>query len=304
MSRLAISRFQLVAAALLFSTGGAAIKFCSLNAWQVASIRSGIAALAVLVFVPSTRRGWSVRTLAVAIAYAATMVLFVLSTKWTTSANAIFLQSTAPLYIVLASPWLLGERIRKRDWAVLAAIAAGLVLFFTGAEQVSATAPQPIRGNLAALASGFTWALTVMGLRWLSAKHSTGDTDSSGDDAAGGAAATVALGNLLAFLICLPLALPGLLATAQPRDWLTIVYLGVFQIGLAYVLLTRGLRHIPALDASLLLLVEPVLNPLWAWLVQGERPSTWAVAGGCVILGATAAKAWLDNRAGDATSRP
>jgi drug/metabolite transporter (DMT)-like permease len=106
--------------------------------------------------------------------------------------------------------------------------------------------------------------------------------------------AAVVSGNLLAFLVSLPMALP--LGPHAPVDWAAIIYLGVFQIALAYVLVTSGLRHIPALEASLILLIEPVLNPVWAWLFQGERPGQWALLGGGIILGATTVKGWLDAR--------
>ena len=102
----AVPRLQLLAAAVLFSTGGAAIKATTLTAWQVASFRSGVAALAVLLLVPAARRGFSPKVFLVSIAYAATMVLFVASNKATTAANAIFLQSAAPLYVLLLAPWL------------------------------------------------------------------------------------------------------------------------------------------------------------------------------------------------------
>ena len=112
-SRQAAARLKLVGAALLFSTGGAAIKATTLTGWQVASFRSGIAALAVLLLAPEARRGWSWRAVLVGVAYAATLVLFVTANKLTTSANTIFLQATAPLYMVVLSPWLLGERVRR-----------------------------------------------------------------------------------------------------------------------------------------------------------------------------------------------
>ena len=101
-------------------------------------------------------------------------------------------------------------------------------------------------------------------------------------------------GNVIAFLIALPLALP--LGSHTAGDWALIGYLGVFQIALAYVLVTRALTTIPALEASLILLIEPVLNPVWAWIFHGERPGFWALAGGGVILGATTIRAVLDAR--------
>jgi drug/metabolite transporter (DMT)-like permease len=86
------------------------------------------------------------------------------------------------------------------------------------------------------------------------------------------------------------MALPVL--QSRPADWLIVGYLGVFQIGLAYVWLTIGVRRVPALEASLLLLLEPVLNAVWAWLVHGERPGPWSLAGCLVILLATSARAF------------
>lgn len=275
------ARLQLVAAALLFSTGGAAIKASSFSSWQVASLRSGIAAAAILLLVPAARRGWTWRIWLVAVAFGATLTLFVLANKLTTSANTIFLQSTAPLYVVLLAPLLLREPVRRADLGFLLLVGAGLVLFFVGKEPPVATAPNPLLGNVLATASGVSWALTVIGLRWTGA-------------AGGGASAAVACGNLVAFLATLPMALP--LAAAGPADWAIIGYLGVFQIAVAYIFVTAAIRHLTALEASLILLVEPALNPVWAWLVHGERPGPWALAGGVLILGATIARGLLDRR--------
>ena len=279
------ARFQLAAAALLFSTGGAAIKAAEFTGWQVASFRSGVAALALLLMWPAARRGWSVRAVLVGFAYAACLTLFVLANRLTTAANTIFLQSTAPLYLLVLGPWLLKEPIRRQDVAFMAAVGLGLALFFVSAETPVVTAPDPAKGNLLALASGFFWALTVCGLRWMGA---------AGGEY-GSPVAAVVSGNLTAFLVALPMALP--LGPHAPVDWAVIIYLGVFQIALAYVLVTSALRRIPALEASLILLIEPVLNPVWAWLFQGEQPGAWALLGGAIILGATTLKGWLDARA-------
>jgi drug/metabolite transporter (DMT)-like permease len=262
-----------LAAALLFSTGGAAIKATTLDAWQVASLRSGIAALALLVAL-RPGRWWDWRSLAVGVAYAATMVLFVTGNKLTTAANTIFLQSTAPMYLLLLGPLLLGERVRRSQVGFTAVLAVGMALFFVGIDAPGATAPDPLRGNVIAAISGVTWALTIAGLRWLG---------KSGGSALG----AVVAGNVCAFAVCLAPALP--VHDARPLDVGLIVFLGVFQIGLAYVFLTRGVRHVPALEASLLLLLEPVLNALWAWLLHAETPGPWSTAGCAVILAATVA---------------
>lgn len=277
------ARLKLVVAALLFSTGGAAIKATTLTGWQVASFRSGIAALAVLLLAPEARRGWTWRVLLVGLAYAATLVLFVTANKLTTSANTIFLQSTAPLYMLVLSPLVLHERVGKKDFIVMGAVAIGLVLFFVGHDAPVATAPDPVRGNLLAALSGVTWALTVCGLRWMGS-----------DPRRGSAVAAVVSGNLTACLLALPFALP--LVSSRPADWAVVIYLGVFQIGVAYILVTKALKRLTAIEASMLLLVEPALNPFFAWLVHGEIPSLWAVAGGVIILGATTVRSWLEAR--------
>jgi len=283
-----VARLQIVAAAVLFSTGGAAIKSTSFDGLSggmaVACFRSGVAALAIALMLPRSRRHWSRRTVLVGVGFAATLILFVVANKLTTSANTIFLQSTAPLWIALAAPFLLRERVNRLDVILMATLGAGLALFFVDAPTPIETAPQPLLGNILAVISGVGWAATVMGLRWLGR--------SEGADAA--AAATVA-GNLTAFVLCLPFAI-GPATGSGGGDWLLILYLGVIQIALAYVFLTSAVRHVRALEVSLLLYVEPVLNPVWAWLVHGETVGALSIIGGSVILGATAARTWVDMR--------
>ncbi len=269
---------HVLAAALLFSTGGAAIKSATLDGWEVAAFRSLVAATAVLALIPGARRGWSWRTLLVGCAYAATLILFVQATKLTTAANAIFLQSTAPVYLLVLGPWLLKERVRRADLWLMALVAVGVSLFFVGRQAPLRTAPDPATGNVLALVSGLAWAFTLSGLRWLGNHKSGGEP----------AMATVAAGNLIAFLVSVPEALPVVFTA---HDAAVIGYLGVFQIGLAYMFLTRGVRRISALECSLLLMAEPALNPVWAALVHGENPGVVNVAGGALILAASLGRA-------------
>jgi drug/metabolite transporter (DMT)-like permease len=279
------ARLLVLAAAVLFSTGGAAIKSTTLTAWQVASFRSGIAALAVLVMLRGARRWPDRATWLVGIVYAATLVFFVVANKNTTAANAIYLQGTAPLYILLVAPFLLRERVGRADLVFMAALGLGLAAFFMGQEPVRQTAPNPTLGNMAALASGLTWAATVMGLRWLGRRS---------EDPTATQPSLVA-GNVLACVLTLGLALP--LDHLPARDLAILLFLGIIQIGLAYVCLVDGIRGVPALEASLLLLLEPVLNPIWAWLVHGEAPGQWALLGGAIIMIATTARTVWDGRA-------
>jgi drug/metabolite transporter (DMT)-like permease len=283
MTSRATARLQLLGAAVLFSTGGAAIKAADFTGWQIASLRSGIAAVALVLMTPAARRGWTWRAALVGLAYAGCLTLFVLANRLTTAANTIFLQSTAPLYILFLGPWLLKEPIRRQDLGFMLAVGVGLALFFVGVERPAVTAPDPERGNLLALASGLCWALAVCGLRWLSV-----------DPRRGSPTAAVVAGNLIAFLLSLPMALP--LGTHSITDWTIVGYLGVFQIALAYTFVTSAIHVIPALEASMILLLEPVLNPVWAWMVQRETPGVWALVGGAVILGATTFKSWSESR--------
>ena len=274
-SALPSARLFVLAAALLFSTGGTAIKATDLSAWHVAGLRSGIAALALLALAPHWRPRAEPRALLVGAAYASVMILFVLANKLTTAANTIFLQSTAPLYVLLLAPWLLRESVRARDLPYVAATGLGIALLVLGGAP-QPTAPDPLRGNVIAAASAVSWALTIMGLRWLARAPG---------DAVRRQGVALVTGNLITCLVCLPGA--GPLGATTMRDWALIGYLGVFQLGLAYRCLARGMRGVPAMEASLLLLVEPIGSALWAWGLLGERPGPVSLAGCLVVIAAT-----------------
>lgn len=282
MDEVGRSRWMLLGAALSFSTGGAAIKLSGWSGLQVAGGRSLIAALVLLLLVPAARRGLSRRTVVVSVAYAATLFLFVLANKLTTAANAIFLQSTSPFYVLLLSPWLLKEPRRRDDLVVLAVMGAGMSLFAFSGDAASAIATDPALGNVLALASGVSWACTVMGFRWL-ARHGEG----------GGAESAAVMGNLLVAAVALPMV-GSALEVGTTTDWACVLWLGVVQIGLSYMLVARGMRRVDALEASILLMAEPALSPLWAWWVHGERPTAFAIAGGLVLIGALVGRSVVD----------
>lgn len=279
-----MDRLLLLAAALLFSTGGFVIKQTSLTAWQVAGFRSVVAAAFLFLLLPSARQAFRWSLLPVSFAYAAMLLSFVVANKLTTAANAIFLQSTAPLYLAVLGPVLLHEKLRRSDLLLMAAVAAGMALFFIGEERISSTAPNPTAGNWIACGCAIAWAFTIAGIRWL--VRGRGNLDFGG--------AAVIAGNALAFLAALPLALP--LHSVAAADVGSVFYLGIFQVGLAYVCLNRALQTVPAIEASIILLIEPVLNPIWTWLRLGEEPSRLAIAGGAIILSATLINTWLRAR--------
>jgi drug/metabolite transporter (DMT)-like permease len=273
-------RLRILAAAVLFSTSGAAIKYLPLDAWQVAGFRGLVAGVAVLAMVPAARHYLNRKSLIVGLGSCASTVLFAVANKLTTAASAIFLQSTSPVFMLILAPLLVGERATRRDVGTTIVMLGGMALFFVGADRPSATATAPLLGNALALISAVTWALTIIGYRWL------------GRDAADREAAVVAsavTGNLLAFVVCLPFALP--VTHFHVSDAVILTYLGVIQLAVAYVLMARAMPHVPALEASLLLLIEPVVSPVWAWILVREVPGVWTIGGGAIILAATIWKA-------------
>jgi drug/metabolite transporter (DMT)-like permease len=166
----------------------------------------------------------------------------------------------------------------------MVAVALGMLSCFAGWPAATATAPDPVRGNLLGFVCSITWAFTLIVLRYIQRDHSRPGLGMS----------AVAVGNLVASVAAMPFAWP--FPDASTGEWATIVYLGVCQIGLAYVFLTAAIRHLPALEVSLLLLIEPVLNPVWTWILRGEHPGTWTITGGAIILTATALRSLRDAR--------
>lgn len=270
------AKLYVVAGALLFSTGGVAIKLSTLTGWQVSCLRSAVAALVLGIVLLSSDARWTWRAWVVAIPYAATFTLYTLANKATTAAHSIFLQDTAPLYILLLGPLLLRERACGRDLGFMLALGLGLGLIFAAGGERSATAPNPGLGNMLGVCSGVSWALTLMGLRWLAIRSKT---------TAEHPLTAIVSGCLLAAVVGAVFAFP--LGGVRFVDWSIIGYLGVFQIALAYLFVTSGIRQLTALGASLLLLVEPVLTPVWAWLLLAEAPPALALGGGAIVIAAT-----------------
>lgn len=280
-----LPRIQLLLGALLFSTGAVAIKLSMLGGWQVAGLRAGIAALVIAVVLPRARRLGDWRVWLVALPYAATFVLYTLANKQTTAANTIFLQDTAPLYLLILSPLLLREPVKRSDVGLLIAMVVGTALLFAAGADRQVTAPNPGLGNVLALTAGATWAASLLGLRWIALRAATTGAEPL---------AVIVAGCALALVVGMAAELPRPIypsADWTVADWGIVAYLGIVQIGLAYVLVTRGLGQVSALEASLLLLAEPVFTPIWAWAVLGETPRPVALAGGAIILAAIAVNA-------------
>ena len=261
----------ILAAALLWSTGGLFIKATPLGALELSFGRSLLAALTVALL--TRREGFRINavTLIASALYAALLLLFVVANKLTTAANAIFLQYTAPVYVLVLEPLMFKERFRRQDLFVVAACVAGMSLFFVGQLR-----PQDLEGNVTALGSGVCFALFLLLLRHQRAGRVN-------------RASSVIYGNLLICAITLP-AFARVVGMMTMRDLAVVTYLGVVQIGLAYTLFTLGIaRGVRSLDAGVVSYIEPMLNPVWVFLFLGERPSRWALLGGCVIIAAVLA---------------
>ena len=254
----------LLATAVLWSLGGVLIKAIEWNSMAIAGARSAIALPVIIACVGWP--GWKFSRLQIggAIAYAATVMLFVIATRLTTAANAIFLQYTAPIYVALAAHWWLGERTRRIDWLVIAVALCGIGLFF-----FDELTTKGLWGIVAALASGLAFAALVLCLR---------------KDRAGSPVAAIMLGNFITAILGLPFMFSGSLPPGQ--SWIALLILGTVQLGISYVLYTIAIKRVTALEATLIPLLEPILNPLWVMLLLGELPGPWALLGGALVIGA------------------
>ncbi|MGA7991202.1 MAG: DMT family transporter [Thermoanaerobaculia bacterium] len=252
----------IASAALLWSTGGLAIKLVPLGALGVVFWRSFVSGIVLLLAFRPSRARWRHAAPSTVIVYALMILTFVSATKMTTAANAIFLQYTGPLYVLALAPVILKEPFRKADAAAVAVALVGMSFFFVGRLD-----PGALAGNLMAVASGLFFGLTILLLR---------------RDASGDAIPSVIAGNLAAAALALPFAWGRLALDA--RGVALVLFLGIVQMGISYVLFVKGLRTVRAAEASLLGMLEPMFNPLWAFLGLGERPSAWALLGGAIVL--------------------
>jgi drug/metabolite transporter (DMT)-like permease len=261
---------------MLWSLGGLLIKWIDWHPLAIAGARSAIAAATMALLLPKPRFTRSAVQWGAALCYVGTVVLFVSATKMTTAANAIFLQYTAPVYIALFGAWFLGEKPSWIDWCLILLAVFGIALFFLDQITISG-----MWGNVTALASGVCFA----GLAMLLRKQKDGAPADS-----------VLLGNILTALLFLPFCLRS--APGQ-GSWVGLVLLGVFQLGISYVLFAKGIRHVRALEASLISTIEPVLNPIWVALAIGECPQFWAISGGVLVVSAATARGVLTAQRGE-----
>ena len=250
----------------------------SLDAYQVTFFRSLLAGLTVLII--TRRNGLRINAFGVmcSIIYATLLFLFVWATKHTTAANAIFLQYTAPVYILILAPFVIGEKFHLRDLATVIFCIAGMSLFFVGDLTIG-----DYQGNIAALGSGIFLGLYIMLL-----KHPRAVGMNS--------VITVIYGNFLLALLTLPSGIASV-STITLGDLGAVAFLGIFQIGISYILFIKGVTAgTRPLDASIIGFIEPLLNPVWVFIFVGERPSNWAVLGGLIIIATVIAHTFIQYR--------
>lgn len=251
----------LVCTAVLWSTSGLLIKLVDWNPVAIAGFRSAVAALLMLVYVKRPHFTWSLSQLGGAVAYAATVTLFVIANKMTTSANVILLQYTAPIYVAIFGRLLLGEKTTRMDLIAIILVFLGMGLFFK--DELS---PGAFWGNVLAVLSGVTFALVAVLLR----KQKEGYPLES-----------VLLGNILTAIVAIPF-MTG--PYPDTKGWLVLIFMGLVQLGLSYILYSIALKHVTAMEGILIPLIEPVLNPIWVLIFTGEKPGFWALLGGAVVL--------------------
>lgn len=247
--------------AILWSLGGLLIKSVNSSPLAIAGVRSGISSLIILMAIGKPKFNWSFSQIGAAICYSALVLLFVAANKNTTAANAILIQYTAPIYVALLGAWLLKEKVKLLDWVTIVLAIGGMLLFFL--DDISM---EGVFGNILAAASGLAFAMFTIFMRM--------QKDGSPIE-------SVLLGNILTAIIGVPFVFGGM---PDEKGWLFLVVLGVVQLGLPYILYSKAIKHVTALEATLIPIIEPILNPVWVFLVLGETPGKWAIIGGVIVI--------------------
>jgi len=247
----------LVLASILWSTGGILIKLVDWNPVAIAGTRSGISALVMMLYMRKTKVTLTKQKTIGASCYASTVILFVIANKMTTAANTILLQYTAPVWVALMAGWILKEKTKVRDWVTIACVMSGMVLFFLGDLETG-----QMLGNGIAVLSGVALAATVVALRL--------QKDSSPVE-------MTYVGNIITFIVSIPFILKSV---PDMNSIIGIVLLGIFQLGISYILFAEAIKHVNALEAILIPVIEPLLNPVWVFMFAGEAPGTLAIIGG------------------------
>ncbi len=271
----------LVGVGLLWSTAGALIKYVEWPAAAIWGLRSGIAAVVLLALFRPSWRGITRTEWLSALALAATTGLFILANKWTTAANAILIQYSAPAWAALLAAIILGERATRLDWATIGLALCGVALFFFDQISFDHTA-----GNVVALVAGLTFATNVVLLRKIARA-----SDGLGSDRAASALRAMILGHVIAAVIGLPFVV-----TAPPlpaSGWIAMLALGLLQQTVPTLIYAWAIRRVTAVEGLLIPIVEPIVSPVWVLLAHGERPGRWALFGGAIVVAAVTLRSVL-----------
>lgn len=261
----------MAATALMWSSGGLVIKLVDWHPMAITGVRSALAALTLLLlFRGRLSFRLSPVRLGAALGYAGLLITNVAATKLTTAANAILLAYTAPIYVALLAPVFLKEKTRRSDWLFIAITVCGMVLFF-----LDKLSPSGWWGNVIAMGTGISYAVFTLCMR---AQKDASPVES------------VIMGHGITALC----GLPFMLTTAPGAEgWLGLVYLGVLQQGVSLALYTWAIKRLGAVEAILIMTLEPIFNPVWVALGYGELPGAWAVAGGVVVISAVTLRGLL-----------
>ena len=238
-------------AAILWSSGGILIKLVTLHPMQISFFRGIFAAIVFAIIFRKKAFIFNGMTFVNGIFYAGILILFVIATKLTTAANAIFLQYTAPIYVLVFEPLINKTEFKRINVITIFVCFVGMILFFMGELSFA-----HIEGNIVALLSGIAFAAFLIGMR--NNKHEYQFS-------------TIFYGNIIITLICIPML--GSFNAIKTPDLLMVAFLGIFQIGIAYAIFTYGLKRVFAIEASLIGMIEPVLNPVWVLIWYNESPS-------------------------------
>jgi drug/metabolite transporter (DMT)-like permease len=269
------STVALILCSILWSSGGILIKLVDWDPFAIAGMRSLIGCLTMLVFIRKPKFTFSLNQIMAAVCYSATMILFILANKMTTAANAVLLQYTEPVFIVILGRWLLtDEKTTLVDWLSIAGVLVGMVLFFLDDLSFTANA-----GNILAVISGLTFALTAIFMR---RQKSVRSSDSF----------------MLAHILTFAISIPFIIRSGPPSTtgMIGLALLGVFQMGIPSILYGFGVAGVSAISAAILTMLEPALNPVWVALFVGEIPSSRAILGGFIILGCVTLRTVLKAR--------
>ncbi|MBP6568865.1 MAG: DMT family transporter [Saprospiraceae bacterium] len=254
-----------ILAATLWSTGGLFIKLLPLDAFTILFYRSFYAAVIFIIIFRKSLFRFNKLSLVSILFYAPLLIAFVTSTKLTTAANAIFLQYTAPAVVLLLEPYFVRTKLTKINIFTVAVCFAGMCLFFV--EQFSR--PDNWLGIWIAFFNGLILAGFLIIQKMNKPEFLPG---------------AVFLGNIVVCLITLPWFIENPFPTFQENNYLMI--LGFGQLGLGFALFLFGQKYLPAIESSLISMLEPLLNPVWVFIGYGENPGYWAMVGGLVIIAA------------------